>query len=85
MGIGLGEIIVIQILLGAVIADIWFICWWASRRFNFLGYHIHIQKELKTCPYFAEQIKRAAKIRRYCQRDVASVEIENKPPRGLFQ
>jgi uncharacterized protein UPF0547 len=84
MGLGMGEIIVILVFMGAV-AVIAFICWLASRRFNFLGYHIHIQKELKTCPYCAEYIKMAAKICRYCQRDVASVEIENKPPRGLFQ
>jgi hypothetical protein len=43
------------------------------------------QKELKTCPHWAEQIKRAAKICRYCHRDVADVEIENKTPRGLFK
>lgn len=39
----------------------------------------------KTCPYCAEKIKKDAKICRYCQQDVANVEIENQPPRGLFK
>jgi hypothetical protein len=83
MGIGLGEIMFILFLFGFAIAI--GVVFWR------LGDHVQnriqnrIQKELKTCPYCAEQIKRAAKICRYCQRDVASVEIENKPPRGLFQ
>lgn len=82
MGLGLGEIILILFLFGFAIA-IGVVFW-------LVGNHVQnralnrIQKELKTCPYCAEQIKRAAKICRYCQRDVASVEIENKAPRGLF-
>ena len=71
---GMVEVIVILVFLGVASIMAGFI--WLGRR--------SIQKELKTCPYCAEQIKLAAKICRYCRRDVAGVEIENKAPRGLF-
>jgi hypothetical protein len=38
----------------------------------------------KRCPHCAERIQQAARICRYCQRDVVDAEIENRP-RGLFQ
>jgi predicted amidophosphoribosyltransferase len=72
MGLGFYEGIVILVFL--VIASIMAGFVWLGGR--------SIQKELKTCPHCAERIKPAAKICRYCQRDV--VEIENKAPRGLF-
>jgi len=83
MGLGMGEVLLITFFVGAIIALFAFFAWSGSRMFKQIDEAR--QKELKTCPYCAEQIKRAAKICRYCQRDVANVEIENKPPRGLFQ
>ena len=78
MGIGLGEIILILILLGGFVGPIFAV--------------IYLLKRLNTratsgkiCPHCAERIQKAAKVCRYCQRDVTDVEIENKPPRSLFQ
>jgi hypothetical protein len=79
MGIGLGEIIVILILLGAFVGLIFAVIYSLSKILN------TIATSGKTCPHCAERIQKAAKVCRYCQRDVADVEIENKPPRGLFQ
>jgi hypothetical protein len=73
MGLGMGEIIMILIAFGAIGVSFYFIVTKA------------IEKGSKTCPHCAERIQKAAKVCRYCQRDVANVEIENKPPRGLFQ
>ena len=83
MGLGILGLIIILFLVGGFIALIALVAWGGSRMLKDLGESA--QKELKTCPYCAEQIKRAAKICRYCQHDVTNVEIENKPPRGLFQ
>ncbi len=74
MGLGLGEIIIVLFLFFGVIATI----------FYFLAKYLTIIGG-KGCPYCGERIKKAAKICRYCQRDVANAAIENKPPRGLFQ
>jgi hypothetical protein len=74
--IGLGFFEGIVILVFLVIASIMAGFVWLGGRST--------RKELKPCPYCAERIKPAAKICRYCQRDVASGEIENKAPRGLF-
>ena len=78
MAIGLGEIIVILILLGGFVGLIF-------AAFYFLAKYLNASGGAKICPHCAERIQKAAKICRYCQRDVADVEIENKPPRGLFQ
>jgi len=78
MAIGLVEIIVILILLGGFVGLIF-------TAFYFLAKYLNVSGGGKLCPHCAERIQKAAKICRYCQRDVADVEIENKPPRGLFQ
>lgn len=38
----------------------------------------------KTCPHCAERIRTAARICRYCQREVTGSDFENRP-KGLFQ
>ena len=78
MGIGLVEIILILILLGLFVVLIF-------AAIYFLAKYLNASDGGKICPHCAERIKKAAKACRYCQRDVADVEIENKPPRGLFQ
>ena len=78
MGIGLVEIILILILLGLFVVLIF-------AAIYFLAKYLNASGGGKLCPHCAERIQKAAKICRYCQRDVASVEIENNPPRGLFQ
>jgi hypothetical protein len=79
MAIGIGEIIVILFLLFGVIGVIFAAIYFLAKYLN------TVDIGGKTCPHCAERIRKAAKICRYCQRDVADVEIENKPPRGLFQ
>ena len=64
MGIGGGEIILLLILaclLAAVFAGFYFL----ARRLTIIGG--------KTCPHCSEKIKEAAKICRYCHRDVTGV------------
>jgi predicted amidophosphoribosyltransferase len=78
MGIGLAEIILILILLGLFVVLIF-------AAIYFLAKYLNASGGGKICPHCAERIQKAAKVCRYCQREVASVEIENKPPRGLFQ
>jgi hypothetical protein len=80
MGIALGEIIFILFILGAawaLFAVIYFMAKNMAKSLFVIGG--------KICPHCAERIQEAAKICRYCQRDVVNVEVENKPPRGLFQ
>jgi predicted amidophosphoribosyltransferase len=77
MSIGLGEIIVILFLFGAICV--------VFAAVYFLAKYLNASGGAKICPHCAERIQKAAKVCRYCQRDVADVEIENKPPRGLFQ
>jgi hypothetical protein len=80
MAIGMAELMLILFFLGAVavmFALIYFMTKNMAKFFNSMGG--------KTCPHCAERIQEAAKICRYCQRDVVNVEVENKPPRGLFQ
>ncbi len=77
MAIGLGEIIIILFLFFGVIATIFAVFYFLAKYLTIIGG--------KVCPHCGEQIKKAAKICRYCQRDVANAAIENKPPRGLFQ
>jgi uncharacterized membrane protein len=73
MLIGIGEIILLLILVAGGFAGAFFL---VKRLTDASG---------KTCPYCAERIKEAAKICRYCHMDVDNVEIENKPPKGFFQ
>jgi hypothetical protein len=77
MGIGMGEVTVILLMLTGSIGVIFAAFYSLAKRLTLIGG--------KTCPHCAEKIKGDAKVCRYCQRDVASVEIENKPPRSLFQ
>ena len=77
MGIGLWEIIVILVLFGFI--GVFFTA------IFFMVKYLSATGGGKICPHCAERIQKAAKVCRYCQRDVADVEIENKPPRGLFQ
>jgi hypothetical protein len=77
MGIGMGEVTVILLMLTGTIGVIFAAFYPLAKRLTLIGG--------KTCPHCAEKIKGDAKVCRYCQRDVASVEIENKPPRSLFQ
>ena len=79
MRLGGMEWIVILILLGAFVGLIFAAMYFFSKILN------TIATSFKTCPHCAERIQKAAKVCRYCQRDVTDVEIENKPPRGLFQ
>jgi len=57
MGLGLGEII----LLAAIFVPLYFL----AKHLTIIGG--------KTCPHCAEKIKEAAKICRYCRRDVTGV------------
>jgi hypothetical protein len=78
MAIGLGEIIMILILFVGFVGPIF-------AAIFFLAKYLNASGGGKICPHCAERIQKAAKVCRYCQRDVADVDIENKPPRGLFQ
>ncbi len=78
MAIGLIELIVILIFLVAFVGVLFAAIYSLSKILNTSGGG-------KICPHCAERIQKAAKVCRYCQRDVADVDIENKPPRGLFQ
>jgi len=40
--------------------------------------------DYKVCPHCAERIRRAARICRYCQREVTGGDPEHRP-KGLFQ
>lgn len=64
MGIGIGEIIVILFLLGAIGV--------IFAAFYFLAKHLSTVGG-KTCPHCAEKIKGAAKVCRYCHLDVTGV------------
>ena len=77
MGIGMGEVTVILLMLTGSIGVIFAAFYSLAKRLTLI--------DGKTCSHCAEKIKGDAKVCRYCQRDVASVEIENKPPRSLFQ
>ena len=77
MALGMPEIIIVLLFLACLAAVVFAAFFFLSRYLTVGGG--------KTCPYCAEKIKAAAKICRYCQRDVVNVEVENKPPRGLFQ
>jgi hypothetical protein len=76
MGIGLGEIILL-LFLGGLVAVVFAVFYFLAKYLTIIGG--------RPCPHCAEKIKENAKVCRYCQRDVSNVEIENKPPRGLFQ
>jgi hypothetical protein len=89
MGLGMVEVIVILVLLFGVASPILFwapgLVELIVILFLFLGFigvifaaFYFLAKRLtiiggKTCPHCAEKIQAAAKVCRYCQRDVASV------------
>ena len=80
MAIGMAELILILFFLGAVAVMFALIYFMVKNMAKFLN-----TNGGKICPHCAERIQEAAKVCRYCQRDVVNVEVENKPPRGLFQ
>jgi len=62
MALGMGEIIVILFLIGVI--------WAIFAVFYFLAKYLTVIGG-NPCPHCGEKIKEAAKICRYCQRDVA--------------
>jgi hypothetical protein len=64
MGIGVGEILLLLILA--------FLAFMVFAIFYFLAKYLGAIGG-KSCPYCAEKIKAAAKICRFCQRDVSGV------------
>jgi hypothetical protein len=65
MGLGIGEIILILMFLACLVAVVFAVFFFLTRYRTGIGG--------KTCPHCAEKIKAAAKICRYCQRDVTGV------------
>lgn len=65
MGLGMGEIILILMFLGCLVAVVF-------AAFYFLAKYL-MGSGGKTCPHCAEKIREAAKICRHCQRDVTVV------------
>ena len=68
MALGLGEIILILFLLGGFVGLIF-------AAIYFLAKYLNASGGGKICPHCAERFQKAAKVCRYCQRDVADVEI----------
>ncbi len=64
MGLGLGEIIMLLFIAVAFAA--------IFGAFYFLAKHLTLIGG-KTCPHCAERIKKAAKICRYCHREVTGI------------
>jgi hypothetical protein len=76
MALGLFELLILLILMtGAAVAIIGALLVLTGR--------LQIGN-FKTCPHCAERIRQAARICRYCQREVTSGEVEHRP-KGLFQ
>jgi hypothetical protein len=65
MGIGMGEVIVILLMLTGTIGVIFAAFYSLAKRLTLIGG--------KTCPHCAEKIKGDAKVCRYCQLDVTVV------------
>ncbi|HEY6400380.1 MAG TPA: hypothetical protein VI479_03155 [Blastocatellia bacterium] len=65
MGLGIGELILILVVLLGIFAAV------------FAGIFFLVKYQAggggKTCPHCAEKIQAAAKVCRYCQRDVTGV------------
>ncbi len=66
-------------LLGALLALVYGM-YWIRAQFYFAE-----QQGRVPCPHCAELIQPAAKICRYCQREVGDLLDTPKSPRGLFQ
>jgi hypothetical protein len=64
MGIGVGEILLLLILAFLALM-VFVVFYFISKYLGAIGG--------KACPYCAEKIKAAAKICRFCQRDVSGV------------
>jgi hypothetical protein len=76
MGLGMGEVIIILFLFGAIGVTF--------AAFYFLAKYLTVIGG-KTCPHCAEKIKKDAIVCRYCHLDVPGVQIETKTSRGLFK
>lgn len=72
-------LIAVAFLLGALLA-LAYGFYWVRAQFS-LGE----QQGRVACPHCAELIQPAAKICRYCQREVGELLNTPKSPRGLFQ
>ena len=77
MALGIGEIILVLLILAFLGAVVFAAFFSLAKYVTLIGG--------KTCPHCAEKIKAAAKICRYCQRDVTDVLDRNEKSRGLFQ
>ena len=77
MDLRISELILILFFVVGAIAVIFGVFYFLARYLNIIGG--------KPCPHCGEKIKEVAKVCRYCQRDIADVEIENKTPRGLYR
>lgn len=72
-------LIAVVILLSALLGLVYGL-YWVRAQFYFVR-----QQGRVPCPHCAELIQPAAKICRYCQREVGDLLETPKSPRGLFQ
>ncbi len=72
-------LIVVALLLGALLALVYGL-YWIRAQFSLVERQGRVP-----CPHCAELIQPAAKICRYCQREVGDLLDTSKSPRGLFQ
>ncbi|HEX5084352.1 MAG TPA: hypothetical protein VFY40_20095 [Blastocatellia bacterium] len=65
MALGMGEIILVLLILAFLGAALFAAFFFLAKYLTLIGG--------KTCPHCAEKVKAAAKVCRYCQRDVTGV------------
>ena len=70
----------LMFFLGALLALVYGL-FWIRAQFSFAAQ----QQGRVPCPHCAELIQPAAKICRFCQREVGDLLETHKSPRGLFQ